>query len=75
VIKQPGFTIDYRCENRRKIDELRGDIGAIRYALNSSFRRPRSTPPKMRTVQPGEAFEGTAFKPGFDIIKFQTIKF
>jgi hypothetical protein len=26
--------------------------------------------PKKRTVQPGDAFEDTAFKPGFEIVKF-----
>jgi hypothetical protein len=25
---------------------------------------------KKRTVQPGDAFEDTAFKPGFDIFQF-----
>jgi hypothetical protein len=25
---------------------------------------------KNRTVQPGDAFEDIAFKPGFDIVKF-----
>jgi hypothetical protein len=26
--------------------------------------------PQKRTVQPGEAFEDTAFEPGFEIVKF-----
>ncbi len=31
---------------------------------------PDQQPPKKWTVQPGDAFEGTAFKPGFEIVKF-----
>jgi hypothetical protein len=27
-------------------------------------------PKKKQTVQPGDAFEDTAFKPGFEIVKF-----
>jgi hypothetical protein len=26
--------------------------------------------PKKRTIQPGKTFEDTAFKPGFEILKF-----
>jgi dynein heavy chain len=32
--------IDYRCEDREKISELRGDIGAIRKVLIPSFKKP-----------------------------------
>jgi hypothetical protein len=49
---------------------LRGDIGAIRWALTPSFKNPNDHPPKKRTVQTGDAVEDTAFKPGFEIVKF-----
>jgi hypothetical protein len=47
---------------------LKGDIGAIREIL-TPFRKQIITP-KKRTVQPGDAFEDTAFKPVFEIVKF-----
>jgi hypothetical protein len=52
------------------IYELRGDTGAIRLVLTPPFRKPRSSPPQKRTNQPGDAFEDTAFKQGFEIVKF-----
>jgi hypothetical protein len=40
--------------------------------LDSLFqKKSRSSPPKKRTVQPGDAFEDTAFNPGFEIVKFK----
>ncbi len=33
---------------QKKIGVLRGDIGAIRYALTPSFRKPRCSPPKKK---------------------------
>jgi hypothetical protein len=36
----PNPYVDYRCEDRRKVGELRGGIGAIGYALIPSFRKP-----------------------------------
>ncbi len=63
---------DYRCEDGKKVGELRGDIGAITPVLNPSFKKPRSSPPKNRSVQPGDAFEDTSFKPMLEIVKFQT---
>jgi hypothetical protein len=39
----PQFTVDYRCEDRKKVDELRDDIGAIRQVLTPSFRKPWSS--------------------------------
>ncbi len=38
--------IEYRCEDRKKVRELRADIGAISQVLTPSFRKPRSSPPK-----------------------------
>jgi hypothetical protein len=35
--------------------------------LTSAFKKPRSSPLKKRYVQPGDAFEDNAFKPGFEI--------
>ncbi len=39
-------TIDYRCEDRIIVSELRGNIGEIRSILTHSFRKPRSSPPE-----------------------------
>jgi hypothetical protein len=57
-------------KTEKSIGELRGDIGAIGLVLTSSLRKPRSSPHKKRTVQPGDAFEDTALKQGFEIVKF-----
>jgi hypothetical protein len=59
---------DYRCEDK-KLGDLRGKIGVISLVLSPSFRKPQSSP-KKRTVQPEDAFEDTALKPGFEIVKF-----
>jgi hypothetical protein len=40
------YSMEYRCEGRKKVSELRGDIDAIRQALTSSFRKLRSSPPR-----------------------------
>jgi hypothetical protein len=53
----------------KKVGESRCDIGAIRLVLNPSFRKLQSSP-KKQTVQPGDAFEDTVLKPGFEIVKF-----
>ncbi len=53
-------SLDYRCEDRKKaVGELKDEIGAINLI-----------PPKKRTVHSRDAFEDTAFKPGFEIVKF-----
>jgi hypothetical protein len=38
------WTIDVKTE--KKLGDLRGDIGAIRYVLAHSFRKSRPSPPK-----------------------------
>jgi hypothetical protein len=38
--------IDYRCEGRNKLGDVRGDIGAIILGLTPSSRKPRSSPSK-----------------------------
>jgi hypothetical protein len=53
----------------KKLGSSEFDIGAIGWVLTPSFRKSRSSPQK-RTLQPGDAFEDTAFKPGFEIAKF-----
>jgi hypothetical protein len=40
--------------------------------LTPTFKKKKKTdhhPSKKRTVQPGDLFEDTAFKPGFEIVK------
>jgi hypothetical protein len=38
--------------------------------LDSLFQKIPIIIPKKRAVQPGDAFEDTAFNPGFEIVKF-----
>jgi hypothetical protein len=38
--------------------------------LDSLLQKTLIIAPKERTVQPEDAFEDTAFKPGFEIVKF-----
>jgi hypothetical protein len=60
--KKVAQLIHHRCKDRKRWRVKRSDIGAIRIVLTPSFRKPRS-PSEKRTVQPGDAFEDTAFKP------------
>jgi hypothetical protein len=39
-IQAGGDSIDYRCEDRKKVGELGGSIGVIRKVLIPSFRNP-----------------------------------
>jgi hypothetical protein len=50
------------------LGELGGDIGAIKYVLESLFQKTPIITPKKRTVQPGDSLEDTTFRPGFEII-------
>ncbi len=59
-----GSTIDYRCEDRKKVGELKCDGGV--------FQKTPMITPKEWTVQPGHAFKDTAFKPLFKNVKLQT---
>ncbi len=61
------MTIDYRCEDRKKVGELRKYIGAIRVGLDYLFQKKKK---KIRTVEIKTAFEDTAVKTGFEIVKF-----
>jgi hypothetical protein len=58
--------IDYRCEDRKKVGELRGNIGA------PSFRKPRSSPTKNELFgkEMHSKIQLSSFKPGFEIVKF-----
>jgi hypothetical protein len=60
----PVQCINYICEDRKNVDELGGDIGAMRYALMPpSFKNPDHHHLK-KNVQHGDAFKGTKFRPG-----------
>jgi hypothetical protein len=62
--------IDYRCENRKKDGDIRSNILVpLIWSSLSLSENPDSNPQK-GTVQPQDAFEDTAFKPGFEIVKF-----
>jgi hypothetical protein len=65
-------TIDYGCEDRRIVGELRGDRCAIRLVLTPSFRKPLFMNPEKRTVQPGGAFEDTTLKWGLKLSNTKT---
>jgi hypothetical protein len=58
----------------KNVERSRGDIGVFRQVLTTSSRKPQSKPSKILkkpTVKPRNAFvKDTAFKPGFDIVKF-----
>jgi hypothetical protein len=58
--KELCYYITYRCADKN-VGELRSDIGGIRYVLTPSFRKPRCSSPKKRTVKPGDAFKNTEF--------------
>jgi hypothetical protein len=47
-----------------------GEEVVLKKILTHSLRKQRSSPPKKRTVQPRDTFDDTAFKPGFEIVKF-----
>ncbi len=51
----------------KKFGELIGEIGAI--CPDSLFQKTQISTPKKRNVQPGDAFEDTTFKPGFENVK------
>ncbi len=36
-----GEPKNYRCEDRKKVGDSRGDIGAIKKVLTPSFRKPQ----------------------------------
>ncbi len=46
LLSEP-VTIDCRYKDRKTVGELWGDIGAIRWVITPSSRRPRSLPPKI----------------------------
>jgi hypothetical protein len=54
-------------KTRKNVGELRYDIGAIRWVFNPSVRKLLIAPKKKRTFQPGDPFEDTTVKPGFEI--------
>jgi hypothetical protein len=56
---------------KKMVKKICGNIGAIWYVLTPSFRNPAPIiTTKKQIVQPEDAFEDTAFKPGFEIVKF-----
>ncbi len=59
-------------EDRKKVGELGGEIGAIRLVLFLSLKKknPIITPNLKKIVQSWDAFEDTTFKRGFEIVKF-----
>jgi hypothetical protein len=62
-------TIEHRCEDwrQKKVADSRGDIGAIRYDGLPLSEKNRDH--HLQTVQRGDAFEDTALKPGWEIVK------
>jgi hypothetical protein len=62
--------IDYRCEDIKKVGEFKKRHWSHYIGLGSLFQKISIITPKNQTVQPGDAFEGTAFKPEFENVKF-----
>jgi hypothetical protein len=65
------YCIDYRCEDKKKVGELRGDSSG---AAVDTFSLPLSEnlimTPNTRTIELGNKLKDTAFKLGFEIVKF-----
>jgi hypothetical protein len=61
--------LDYRCEGREKVGALSGQVMPLDRSWLPRLENP-IIPTKKRAVQPGDAFEGTACKPGFEVVKF-----
>jgi hypothetical protein len=65
-------TVEHRCEDRDRVGEfkLKRRHWCHLIGLDSLFQKTPVITPKKRSVQPGDALEDTAFKPGFEILKF-----
>ncbi len=66
------YTIDVQTPDRNKVSDLRGNIGANRYALTPSFREswtPGKKKGKNENVQPAGPFESPVFKHFFESVK------
>ncbi len=63
--------IYYRCEDRKELASKVATLVPIDRSL-LALSENLDQHPKKRTVQPRDAFEVTAFKPGFEIVEFQT---
>jgi hypothetical protein len=70
----------YKCEDGTRVGELRSTFVLIRanrhvltpFKKTKKNRTTEITRPKKGNVQPGDAFEDTAFKYVFEIFKFET---
>jgi hypothetical protein len=63
--------LDYRCGDRKKVDQLRVDIGAIIVRSRLPLPKISMITPKERTIiQAGEGFEDITFKVRFEIVVF-----
>jgi hypothetical protein len=66
-----AYIIDCRSKNEKNVGESRGDIGDIRQALTSSFRKPDHRRIKKLIRSARDAFEDTLhLKLGFESVKF-----
>jgi hypothetical protein len=43
---EPVVYKDYRCEDKKRVGESRGEISAVNYVLTPSCRKPKSSTPK-----------------------------
>jgi hypothetical protein len=64
--------IDYRCEDRNVVGELSGDIGAIKWSLTPSFRKPLSSPLNNEAFSQEMHLKIPLLKPRFEIVEFET---
>jgi hypothetical protein len=57
-------------ETEKKLKSFEATMVPLRRSCLLISENTIITPQKQQTVQPGDAFEDTAFKPGFKIVKF-----
>ncbi len=62
------YPIDYKCKDKN-LASLEASLVPLDRSWLPLSENPFITP-RQRTVQLGDAFEDTAFKPGFEIVKF-----
>jgi hypothetical protein len=62
------YGIDHRCADKKSWRVERRHWRHL-IGLTPSFRKPRCSPPKRRTVKPGVVFENTAYLQWFENVK------
>ncbi len=63
-------TINVKTEDRKKVTSQEATLVSLERPWLRLSQNLDHQPPKKRTINPGDAFEDTAFKPGLEIVKF-----